>query len=50
MILVLIKKLTCSFGVSSAHYNDTKESLFGRVDKALYKAKNNGKNQVEVCQ
>jgi len=44
------KKLTCSFGVSSAHYNDTKESLFGRVDKALYKAKNNGKNQVEVCQ
>lgn len=43
------KKLTCSFGV--AHFNDntdTPDSLFKRADKALYKSKKNGKNQVTL--
>ena len=40
------KQLTCSFGVSSRVDNDTSESLFERVDRALYKAKNSGRNRV----
>lgn len=39
--------ITCSMGV--AEYNagmDTPESLVSRADKALYQAKNNGRNQV----
>jgi diguanylate cyclase (GGDEF)-like protein len=39
-------KLTCSFGVTTRHKNDTSESLFGRVDQALYHAKNSGRNKV----
>jgi diguanylate cyclase (GGDEF)-like protein len=41
-------KLTCSFGVTVAHDSDTSESLFERVDKALYQAKNNGRNRVVI--
>ena len=45
------KKLTCSFGVTAGHNGDTtSESLFACVDKALYKAKNNGRNQVVISQ
>lgn len=40
------KKITCSFGVAIYNYEDTKEKLFKRVDKILYKAKNSGKNIV----
>jgi len=40
------KKLTCSFGVTVGNEGDTSESLFERVDKALYKAKNSGRNRV----
>ena len=42
------KKLTCSFGVTVGNEGDTNESLFERVDKALYKAKNSGRNRVVV--
>ncbi|MHB8282402.1 MAG: PAS domain S-box protein [bacterium] len=41
-------KITCSFGVVSLDKNDTEESLEYRVDLALYKAKENGRNRVEV--
>lgn len=41
-------KITCSFGVSQLHSNDTYIELFKKADKALYKAKNNGKNRVEI--
>ncbi len=44
----LDKKLTCSFGVACRNDKDTNESLFGRVDKALYQAKNSGRNRVVV--
>jgi diguanylate cyclase (GGDEF)-like protein len=37
---------TASFGVASHGKNDTKEDIVGRADKALYKAKANGRNQV----
>jgi len=42
------KNLTCSFGVTVGDEGDTSESLFERVDKALYKAKNSGRNRVVV--
>jgi len=42
-----IKKLTCSFGVINYKENDSAEMLMNRVDKKLYKAKQNGRNRVE---
>ena len=40
------QKISCSFGVAIYNPEDTKEELFKRVDKILYKAKNSGKNIV----
>jgi diguanylate cyclase (GGDEF)-like protein/PAS domain S-box-containing protein len=37
----------CSFGVASFKNGDTTESILGRTDAALYKAKENGRNRVE---
>ena len=37
---------TVSIGVSQANADDTTDTLCSRVDKALYTAKANGKNQV----
>ena len=39
--------ITASFGVSAMKADDTAISCFDRVDKALYKAKDNGRNRVE---
>ena len=39
-------QLTMSFGVTAAEDQDTPETLFKRADQALYRAKENGKNQV----
>ena len=40
---------TCSFGVSEFLLSDTsKDEMIKRADKALYKAKNSGKNKVVV--
>jgi PleD family two-component response regulator len=38
--------VTASFGVTGARKTDTIESIFERVDEALYKAKKSGKNCV----
>ncbi len=43
-----IEKITCSIGVAQYHKTDTTIELFKRVDTALYKAKNNGRNKVEI--
>lgn len=40
--------VTVSIGVTPALYSDTIDSLLSRVDKALYEAKNNGRNQVVI--
>jgi len=40
--------ITCSFGVTSYIDNDTEESFFQRCDRALYKAKELGKNNVQT--
>ena len=42
-------KVTVSLGVSEYKDNDTLESLFERCDKALYTAKEKGRNRVEFC-
>ncbi|MBU2893054.1 sensor domain-containing diguanylate cyclase [Colwellia sp. D2M02] len=42
------KGVTISIGVTTANENDTVESLFKRIDNALYSAKNNGKNCIAV--
>lgn len=38
--------VTCSFGVTQFRDGDTPDSFTRRVDKALYKAKKNGRNRV----
>jgi len=39
-------KVNCSFGVTEVKPTDTQVDIFHRVDEALYKAKENGRNQV----
>jgi diguanylate cyclase (GGDEF)-like protein len=41
-----IESLTASFGVTNCNIEDTTESLLNRVDEALYKAKQLGRNTV----
>ena len=40
--------MTCSFGVAECAIGDTPDSLIARVDNALYRAKLNGRNRVEI--
>lgn len=44
-----VPSITLSFGLSIAKDNDTQETLLKRVDKALYEAKENGRNRYEVA-
>lgn len=41
-----VDSITCSFGVTAFKKEDNIESMLERVDKALYKAKNNGRDKV----
>ncbi len=43
-----IIKLTASLGISTLRGNDTSDSLTKRADEAMYRAKNNGRNQVQL--
>ncbi len=43
-----VGKLTVSFGVTAVAAEDDKDSLLKRVDDALYRAKENGRNRVET--
>lgn len=40
---------TASFGVTKIYENDTLDVAINRADKALYDAKNNGRNQVKIA-
>lgn len=42
------QQVTASFGVASLLPGQAVNTLFDRVDKALYRAKENGRNRVEV--
>ncbi|MDD2950103.1 MAG: sensor domain-containing diguanylate cyclase [Sulfuricurvum sp.] len=42
--------LTLSFGIAQLSKEDTKKSLFEKADKAMYEAKNNGRNRTEIYQ
>ncbi|MDF1880435.1 sensor domain-containing diguanylate cyclase [Sulfurimonas sp. MAG313] len=46
--LGLNEELTCSFGLTFPKSKDSKETLLKRVDKALYQAKENGRNRLEL--
>jgi len=41
-----VGQVTCSFGVTEVKPKDTQIDIFHRADKALYKAKENGRNKV----
>lgn len=44
-----IVNLTLSVGLTEVRTNDTSESLYERADKALYEAKNTGRNRMVVA-
>jgi len=41
-----VGELTCSFGVSLYRNGDTLSQMINRVDRAMYEAKNSGRNQI----
>jgi len=40
--------LTCSFGLAQMSANDTPKGLIDKADQALYRAKSNGRDRVEI--
>ncbi|MBF0309405.1 MAG: diguanylate cyclase [Magnetococcales bacterium] len=45
-----VKRITCSFGVAMYHADEGEEGLLSRVDKALYQAKETGRNRVVMAE
>ncbi len=43
-----VGSVTCSFGASTFLPEDTRQTLFKRIDTALYNSKNSGRNKVSV--
>ncbi|PHQ65166.1 MAG: diguanylate cyclase [Sulfurimonas sp.] len=46
----VVGNITCSFGISEFKKGDNTQSLILRADQAMYKAKTNGRNRVEVAE
>jgi len=47
-LVVESTRITISLGVTELQNNDTYETLFKRVDNALYQSKRNGKNRISI--
>lgn len=45
-----VGKITTSIGVATLNENETTEDLIRRADVALYKAKNSGRNRIEISE
>jgi GGDEF domain-containing protein len=45
----VVGNITCSFGLAQYTEGDTPETLMARADSALYRAKLNGRNRVELA-
>lgn len=41
-----VRQVTCSFGVTAYHYDESSEEFISRADSALYRAKESGRNRV----
>jgi diguanylate cyclase (GGDEF)-like protein len=46
----VVGNITCSFGISEFKKGDNAQSLILRADQAMYKAKANGRNRVEIAE
>ncbi len=44
----IVKTITCSFGIATLRKGESKQAMFERADAAVYLAKTNGRNRVEV--
>ncbi len=42
-------KATVCIGCTVIHTGDSEETLFERADKAMYEAKNKGRNRIEIA-
>jgi diguanylate cyclase (GGDEF)-like protein/PAS domain S-box-containing protein len=49
LAITKVGHITCSFGVADLREEESKESLFKRLDRALYRAKREGRNRTVGC-
>ena len=45
-----VGSITCSFGIAHYQAGDTAETFLARADDALYRAKSNGRNRIELAE
>ncbi len=45
-----VGSITCSFGIAHYQAGDTAETLLARADDALYRAKSNGRNRIDLAE
>jgi diguanylate cyclase (GGDEF)-like protein len=49
VVFEAVGTITCSFGIAQHAHGDSAETLIARADHALYRAKMNGRNRVELA-